>query len=99
MMSLTKLSPDLAGAASPAEIPPQPLATDPRQDGKPSPLPAPQRSMKRRCSRDPSIVEAAPFLTACGLCKCSLVLSFNTFMYRYYLIVDINLRSHKNPLC
>ncbi|KAI0495325.1 hypothetical protein KFK09_025475 [Dendrobium nobile] len=80
--SLTELSPDLAAAASSAEIPPQPLAAESRRDGKPPPSPAVQRSRKRRCSRDPSVAEADPFLTACGLCKRSLGPGFDTFMYR-----------------
>ncbi|KAH0458058.1 hypothetical protein IEQ34_013373 [Dendrobium chrysotoxum] len=96
MMSLMELSPDLVAAASHVEIPPQPLAEDPRRDGKLPPSPASQRSMKRRCSRDPFCSRGRPLPPACGLYKCSLDPGFDTFKYIYYPIVDINLRSHKN---
>lgn len=84
--SLKELSPDLAAAESPAKIPPQPPEVDPRRGGKPPPSPASQRGLKRRFSGDPSAAVAAPFLTACGLCKRSLGPGFDTFMYRYYSI-------------
>ncbi|XP_020586705.1 uncharacterized protein LOC110028964 [Phalaenopsis equestris] len=80
--SLKELSPDLSAATSPAEILPPPPLAELWRDGKLPPSPAPRRGLKRRCSGDPSVAEAAPFLTACGLCKRSLGPGFDTFMYR-----------------
>ncbi|RWV82883.1 hypothetical protein GW17_00055575 [Ensete ventricosum] len=55
---------------------------------------SPGGGRNRRSSGDFSVVETAPFLRACGLCKRSLGPGRDTFMYRYHSsFIDFHMQS------